>query len=103
MIITHHADVFGRPLLKRLAMPFYSALVRQSSCVVVNSLKNVRISPDIPSDVRHVRVLEVRRLDGGFAREPIYVRHFFQRELGFAETAIVFNFEELVTRGTRPD
>jgi glycosyltransferase involved in cell wall biosynthesis len=55
MIITHHADVFGRHVLKWLSMPFYSALVRRSSCVVVNSLKIARISPDIPPDVRHVR------------------------------------------------
>ena len=27
----------------------------------------------------------------GFAHEPVYVRRFFQRELGFAETAVVFD------------
>ncbi|MEY9738724.1 hypothetical protein ABH985_006513 [Bradyrhizobium ottawaense] len=47
-------------------------------------------------------ILALVKIEGGFAREPIYVRHFFQRELGFAETAVVFNFEELSTRGARP-
>ena len=30
IVITHHCDVFGRPLLKRLVMPFYRRLVRRS-------------------------------------------------------------------------
>jgi hypothetical protein len=47
-------------------------------------------------------ILALVRIEDGVAREPIYVRHFFQRELGFAETAVVFNFEELLTRGARP-
>ena len=38
-------------------------------------------------------VLAIVQVDGGFAREPVYVRQFFKRELGFAETAVVFNVE----------
>lgn len=35
-------------------------------------------------------------VENGFAREPIYVQRFFQRELGFAETAVVFSIRELL-------
>src|SRR4029077_3771972 len=48
-------------------------------------------------------ILALVRIETGFAQEPVYVRQFFQRELGFAETSVVFNFEELSTRGARPD
>ena len=41
-------------------------------------------------------------VDGGFAREPVYVRQFIKRELGFAETAVVFNIAELVALGSAP-
>ena len=44
-------------------------------------------------------VLALVRVEDGFAQEPIYVRRFFKRELGFAETATVFDFEELATLG----
>jgi len=48
-------------------------------------------------------ILALVRTEKGLAHEPVYVRQFFKRELGFAETAVVFNFEELSTRGSRPD
>jgi hypothetical protein len=35
-------------------------------------------------------------VENGFAREPVYVQHFFQRELGFAETAVVFSIAQLL-------
>jgi superfamily II DNA or RNA helicase len=47
-------------------------------------------------------VLAIVQVDGGFAREPVYVRQFFKRELGFAETAIVFDLNGLLTSGTKP-
>ncbi len=47
-------------------------------------------------------ILALVRIESGFAHQPIYVRRFFQRELGFAETAVVFSFEQLSTRGTPP-
>jgi hypothetical protein len=37
----------------------------------------------------------------GFAREPTYVQRFFQRELGFAETAVVFNLADLLSLAAR--
>ena len=48
-------------------------------------------------------ILALVRTENGLAQEPVYVRQFFKRELGFAETAVVFNFDELSTRGARPD
>jgi glycosyltransferase involved in cell wall biosynthesis len=49
LIVTHHADVFGRPLLKRLVMPIYRHVARGATCVVVNSLKNAVASKDLPT------------------------------------------------------
>jgi superfamily II DNA or RNA helicase len=47
-------------------------------------------------------ILAIVQIDGGFAREPVYVRKFFNRELGFAETAVVFNLGDLLTLGATP-
>ncbi|HLH12968.1 MAG TPA: DUF3883 domain-containing protein [Methylovirgula sp.] len=44
-------------------------------------------------------VLAIVQVDGGFAREPVYVRQFFKRELGFAETAVVFDVNDLLSFG----
>ncbi len=38
-------------------------------------------------------------VDRGFARQPVYVQRFFGRELGFAETAVVFDIRNLVSIG----
>ena len=46
--------------------------------------------------------LALVRVEGGFADEPVYVRRFFTRELAFAETAIVFNLDDLREAGDRP-
>ena len=40
--------------------------------------------------------LALVRVADGFAQEPVYVQRFFDRELGFAETAVVFNIDELM-------
>lgn len=47
-------------------------------------------------------VLAIVQVESGFAREPIYVRRFFNRELGFAETAVVLNIRDLVSMGGKP-
>ncbi|MCA3159362.1 MAG: hypothetical protein ING31_12615, partial [Burkholderiales bacterium] len=44
-------------------------------------------------------ILALVRVANGFAHQPIYVRRFFKRELGFAETAVVFNINELISLG----
>jgi hydrogenase maturation factor len=46
--------------------------------------------------------LAIVQVDGGFARDPVYVRKFFKRELGFAETAVVFNVNDLLSLGAGP-
>ncbi len=47
-------------------------------------------------------ILAIVRIEAGFASEPVYVRRFFNRELGFAETAVLFNLSDLLTLGCRP-
>jgi hypothetical protein len=41
--------------------------------------------------------LALVRVENGFAHRPIYIQQFFKRELGFAETAVVFNFDDLIS------
>ena len=45
-------------------------------------------------DAFHLALVQV---DSGFARPPVYVQRFFRRELGFAETAVVFNIRDLLS------
>jgi hypothetical protein len=45
-------------------------------------------------DAFHLALVTVR---DGFAHEPVYIKRFFLRELGFAETAIVFNLPDLLS------
>jgi len=40
--------------------------------------------------------LALVRVDQGFAHQPIYVQRFFLRELGFAETAVIFDIHDLL-------
>ena len=47
-------------------------------------------------------ILAIVLIEAGFAREPAYVRRFFQRELGFAETAVAFTVGELLSIGVPP-
>jgi hypothetical protein len=47
-------------------------------------------------------ILAIVQVETGFARQPIYVRRFFQREPGFAETAVAFNVGELMSLGAVP-
>jgi hypothetical protein len=44
--------------------------------------------------------LALVRVEGGDANTPVYVQRFFQRELGFAETAVVFSIPELLRFAT---
>lgn len=36
-------------------------------------------------------------VENGFAQQPVYVQGFFRRELGFAETAVVFSIRDLLS------
>jgi superfamily II DNA or RNA helicase len=42
-------------------------------------------------------ILALVRVVNGTAHEPVYVQRFFTRELGFAETAVVFNLDDLMS------
>jgi hypothetical protein len=41
-------------------------------------------------------ILALVRVEAGFAHQPVYIQRFFKRELGFAETAVVFNIDQLL-------
>ena len=47
-------------------------------------------------------ILALVLVNAGFARQTAYVRRFAQREPGFAETAVVFNIEDLLSFATHP-
>lgn len=47
-------------------------------------------------DTFHLALVSVAN---GFAREPVYVQRFFNRELGFGETAVVFDLVKLLALG----
>jgi hypothetical protein len=46
-------------------------------------------------------ILALVSVDNGFAREPVYVQRFAQRELGFAQTAVAFDLDKLLSIGRR--
>jgi SNF2 family DNA or RNA helicase len=41
--------------------------------------------------------LALVRVSNGFAHQPVYIQRFIQRELSFAETAVVFNLNHLLS------
>jgi glycosyltransferase involved in cell wall biosynthesis len=47
LVVTHHADVLGRPVVKRLYTPLYRRAVASSRAVVVLSRKNACNSADL--------------------------------------------------------
>ena len=47
-------------------------------------------------------ILAIVQIDDGITREPVYIRRFFNREMGFAETAVVFNVGDLLSTGSGP-
>lgn len=54
LVVTHHTDVFGRWVLRRLGLIFYKYICRRAQCVVVTSAKNLRFSRDLPRDLNAV-------------------------------------------------
>jgi superfamily II DNA or RNA helicase len=44
-------------------------------------------------------ILAIVRVASGFAQQPVYVRRFFDREVTFVETAVVFDVERLIALG----
>jgi glycosyltransferase involved in cell wall biosynthesis len=64
LIIHHHADVFGRPLLRRALMPIYRRIASDADCIIVNSLKIAAASKDLPRE--GCRFVEIPSgVDGG--------------------------------------
>ena len=47
-------------------------------------------------------ILALVRITAGFVHRPAYVRRFVQREPGFAETAVVFNIDDLMSVAMPP-
>jgi len=56
VIVTHHADVHGRPLLRDILRPIYRRLARRAVKVIVLSLKNATSSRDLPRNVEAVAI-----------------------------------------------
>jgi glycosyltransferase involved in cell wall biosynthesis len=54
LIITHHADIERRGLLKKITMPLYHFLLNRTSCVLVNSVKNAQLSTDLRDNIARV-------------------------------------------------
>lgn len=56
IIITHHMDIYGRKLLRRFSIPLYHRLLKMAGAVIVTSVKNAKISSDLPKGARVVQV-----------------------------------------------
>jgi hypothetical protein len=92
-VLDHSADFASMSLVR---------LKDFSSCLVCA----IRSGPEGPArlaalnapDAFHLALVKVQ---DGFAHQPVYVSRFFQRDLGFAETAIVFNLDDLVSLSDR--
>jgi glycosyltransferase involved in cell wall biosynthesis len=54
LIVTHHADIERRGLLKKLTLPLYHLLLGRTSCVLVNSFKNAETSSDLRGNLSRV-------------------------------------------------
>jgi len=49
VVITHHMDIQGRPGLREMSRWLYARLVRIAELVVVTSIKNAKLSRDLPA------------------------------------------------------
>ena len=47
LVVTHHTDIFGRKLLKKVLMPLYRSILKRSNCIIVTSRKLIDISEDL--------------------------------------------------------
>ena len=54
LLVTHHADVEGRRLLRTLLLPLYKLILSRAVYVTVSSLKNYRLSKDLRCDTEKV-------------------------------------------------
>jgi rhamnosyl/mannosyltransferase len=72
LVITHHADVEGRKLLRLCLLPLYRRLVRKALAVIVSSRKTAEISIDLPKNGARLKVIPLGVDDSQFipSREP---------------------------------
>ena len=47
IIVTHHADVEGRPVIRTMLMPLYRRIVERAATIIVASRKTALMSPDL--------------------------------------------------------
>lgn len=56
VVITHHMDIYGRKLLRALALPLMRRLIGSAAYTIVTSKQNVAVSNDLPQDARYVAI-----------------------------------------------
>ncbi len=56
LIVTHHMDIYGRPLLRMVARKIYNSLLRKASLLIATSHKNITSSDDIQVDCNAVAI-----------------------------------------------
>lgn len=76
------------------SLRFIEVKGRHSEARVVMLTKNeILQARNVPESY----VLALVPVDAGYAQEPIYIRNFATRDLGFAETAVAFDIADLLT------
>jgi rhamnosyl/mannosyltransferase len=90
LIITHHADVEGRAFLKRCLLPLYHRLVRRAGAVIVSSLKNAKISTDLPRDVEKVIALPLGVSESSYVLDATAISQLSERKrIEFGDNDVV--------------
>lgn len=56
LVITHHMDIYGRKLLRLISMPFMRTMFDKAAFTIVTSMKNAKISKDLPEKGRYVAI-----------------------------------------------
>jgi len=82
IVITHHTDIFGRKLLKRLLMPLYRFVLNRSTFVIVTSGKLIEISDEL-HDGPNYRVIPLGIDPAQFAVETLEAPAPGPKPIGF--------------------
>lgn len=56
LIVTHHMDIYGRPMLRMVARKLYNSLLRTASLLIATSHKNITSSDDIQVECNAVAI-----------------------------------------------
>jgi glycosyltransferase involved in cell wall biosynthesis len=71
LVVTHHTDVYGRWVLRRIGLIFYKFICRRAEYVIVTSAKNVQYSRDLPRDLNAIVIpLGIDATEAGSAHLP---------------------------------